>query len=97
MGNVLSEDKKHQVVALGRLAWSLRRIEEATEVRRETASGSEAAGIPVRAGADGRGWASKTGHHAGGVHRLPGKTGNFRGGVHRVGTAKTGQQAPRFL
>ena len=49
MGNVLSEDKKHQVVALGRLGWSLRRIEEATEVRRETASAYlKAAGIPVR-------------------------------------------------
>jgi transposase len=49
MGNVLSEDKKHQVVALGRLGWSLRRIEEATEIRRETASGYlKAAGIPVR-------------------------------------------------
>jgi transposase len=49
MSNVLSEDKKHQVVALGRLGWSLRRIEEATEVRRETASAYlKAAGIPVR-------------------------------------------------
>jgi transposase len=49
MGNVLSEDKKHQVVALGRLGWSLRRIEEATEVRRETVSAYlKAAGIPVR-------------------------------------------------
>lgn len=49
MGNVLSNDKQHQVVALGRLGWSLRRIEEATEVRRETASGYlRAAGVPVR-------------------------------------------------
>jgi transposase len=49
MGNVLSEDKKHQVVALGRLGGSLRWIEEATEVRRETASAYlKAAGIPVR-------------------------------------------------
>ena len=40
MGNVLSDDKKQQVVALGRLGWSLRRIEEATAVRRETVSGS---------------------------------------------------------
>ena len=35
--NVLNEEKKQQVLALGRLGWSLRRIEEATEVRRETA------------------------------------------------------------
>jgi transposase len=49
MGNVLSDDKKHQVVALGRLGWSLRRIEDATEVRRETASDYlKAAGVPVR-------------------------------------------------
>jgi transposase len=49
MGNVLSENKRHQVVALGRLGWSLRRIEEATEVRRETASAYlKTAGIPVR-------------------------------------------------
>jgi transposase len=49
MSNVLSEDKKHQVIALGRLGWSLRRIEETTGVRRETASEYlKAAGIPVR-------------------------------------------------
>src|SRR5262245_11365339 len=49
MSNVLSEDKKHQVIALGRLFWSLRRIEETTGVRRETASEYlKAAGIPVR-------------------------------------------------
>ncbi len=49
MANVLGEDKQHQVVALGRLGWSLRRIEEATGVRRETASGYlRAAGIAVR-------------------------------------------------
>ena len=49
MGNVLSIDKKQQVVALGRLGWSLRRIEDATDVRRETASDYlKAAGVPVR-------------------------------------------------
>jgi hypothetical protein len=32
MGNVLSDDKKQQVLALGRLGWSLRRIEEAAFV-----------------------------------------------------------------
>lgn len=35
--NVLNEEKKQQVLALGRPGWSLRRIEKATEVRRETA------------------------------------------------------------
>ena len=37
MSNVLSEEKKQQVIALGRLGWPLRRIEQATGVRRETA------------------------------------------------------------
>jgi transposase len=37
MGNVLSKEKREQVIALGRLGWSLRRIEQATGVRRETA------------------------------------------------------------
>ena len=35
MANVLSETKRQQVVALGRLGWPLRRIEDATRVRRE--------------------------------------------------------------
>lgn len=49
MSNVLSEEKKQQVLALGRLGWSLRRIEEATGVRRETASGYvKAAGMAMR-------------------------------------------------
>jgi hypothetical protein len=39
MANVLSEEKQKQIEALGRLGWSLRRIEQATGVRRETASG----------------------------------------------------------
>jgi hypothetical protein len=50
MSNVLSEDKRQQVIALGRLGWSLRRIEQATGVRRETGSAYlKAAGIAVRA------------------------------------------------
>jgi transposase len=54
MANVLSEEKKQQVLALGRLGWPLRRIEEATGVRRETASGYlRAAGVPIRPP---RGW-----------------------------------------
>src|SRR5258708_33340575 len=49
MSNVLSDDKKQQVLGLGRLGWSLRRIEEATSVRRETASAYlKAAGVAVR-------------------------------------------------
>ncbi len=49
MSNVLSDDKRQQIIALGRLGWSLRRIEQATGVRRETASGYiKGAGISVR-------------------------------------------------
>ena len=49
MANVLKHEKKQQVVALGRLGWSLRRIEESTGVRRETAGAYlRAAGIRVR-------------------------------------------------
>ena len=39
MINVLSAEKREQVVALGRLGWSLRRIEQTTGLRRETGSG----------------------------------------------------------
>jgi transposase len=49
MSNVLSEEKRQQVIALGRLGWSLRRIEQETGVRRETGSAYlKAAGIAVR-------------------------------------------------
>jgi transposase len=49
MSNVLSEEKRQQVIALGRLGWPLRRIEQETGVRRETAGAYlRAAGIGVR-------------------------------------------------
>ena len=49
MSNVLSEAKKQQIIALGRLGWPLRRIEQETGVRRETAGAYlKAAGIGVR-------------------------------------------------
>jgi len=49
MTNILDDDKKQQVLALGRLGWTLRRIQAATGVRRETASRYlTATGIPVR-------------------------------------------------
>jgi hypothetical protein len=56
MSNVLNEAKKQQVLALGRLGWPLRRIEQETGVRRETAGAYlKAAMIGVRApGAWGR-------------------------------------------
>src|SRR2546426_4193973 len=49
MANILSDAKKQQVIALGKLGWTLRRIEQATGVRRETAGAYlKAAGIAVR-------------------------------------------------
>ena len=49
MSNVLNEEKKQQVIALGRLGWSLRRIQQNTGVRRETAGVYlRSAGIAVR-------------------------------------------------
>jgi hypothetical protein len=49
MGNVLSGEKREQVLALGRLGWPLRRIEGATGVRRETAGDYlRKAGIVIR-------------------------------------------------
>lgn len=49
MSNVLNEEKQKQVIALGQLGWSLRKIEKTTGVRRETAAGYlKAAGIGLR-------------------------------------------------
>src|SRR5436853_3138853 len=49
MANLLSDAKKQQVIALGQLGWTLRRIEAATGVRRETAGAYlKAAGLAVR-------------------------------------------------
>jgi hypothetical protein len=60
VSNVLNEEKKKQVIALGQLGWALRRIEKETGIRRETAAGYlKAAGIPVRPAG---GW---------GKHKLP--------------------------
>jgi transposase len=77
MSNVLSEAKRQQVIALGRLGWPLRRIEQETGVRRETASAYlKAAGVGVRPpGAWGRRAPAKpanevtTGSEAGRVER----------------------------
>jgi transposase len=50
MANILGTDRQQQVLVLGRLGWPLRRIEQATGVRRETASAYlKAAGIAIRA------------------------------------------------
>src|SRR5215831_3815962 len=50
VSNVLSEEKRQQVIALGRLGWPLRRIQQETGIRRETAGVYlKAAGIAIRA------------------------------------------------
>ena len=57
MSNVLNEEKQKQLIALGQLGWSLRQIQKATGVRRETAGAYlKAAGIGVRPP---RGWGKK--------------------------------------
>lgn len=57
MSNVLNKEKKQEVIVLGRLGWTLRQIERATGVRRETASGYlKEAGIEIRA----PGWGRRT-------------------------------------
>jgi transposase len=59
--NVLDEQKRQQVLALGRMGWSLRRIQLTTGVRRETASAYlRAAGVAVRRRGGRRGeWPAK--------------------------------------
>jgi hypothetical protein len=53
----LNEQKKQQVIALGRLGWSLRRIQNSTGVRRETAAAYlREAGVSVSA----PGWRTKS-------------------------------------
>ena len=50
MSNVLNEQTKQQIIALGRLGWSLRRIQKTTGVRRETAAAYlKEAGVGVSA------------------------------------------------
>jgi hypothetical protein len=50
VSNVLREEKRQQVIALGRLGWPLRRIEQETGVRRETVGVYlKAAGVAIRA------------------------------------------------
>ena len=45
----MDEDTRQQIIALGRLGWTLRRIETTTGVRRETASAYlKAAGVAIR-------------------------------------------------
>ena len=76
MSNVLSDKKRQQIIAVRRLGWSLRRIDQATSVRRETAGAYlKVAGIYVRPrGGWGRRPVAKTGQrgdHDSGSPDLP--------------------------
>jgi hypothetical protein len=49
MSYVSDEEKQRQIRALGRLRWTLSRIQDATGIRRETISGYlKAPGVAVR-------------------------------------------------
>jgi hypothetical protein len=74
MSNVLSDEKKQQVIALGKLGWSLRRIEEVTGVQGNSerlSKNSRSGGVPAWVGTPSAG---KTGHT--GDPRLWAKTGH---------------------
>ena len=84
MGNVLEQDKQQQVLALGRLGWTLTRIGHATGVHRVTAGEYLRRDSRARTRAARRS-GSKTDNFRRGVHRLRFKTGHFPdGGVHRL-------------
>jgi len=57
VSNVLKEENKYQVIALGRLGWSLRRIQKETGIRRETTSSY----LKAACGPAGQAVAGKTG------------------------------------
>ena len=71
-------EKKLQVIALGRLRWPLRRIEQETGVRRETAGA----------------YVSESGRDRSAGTATAGKTGQRWSGDHRVGRSRTGRSAP---
>jgi transposase len=78
VSNVLNEEKKKQVIALGQLGWTLRRIEQATGIRRETAAGYlRGAGIAVRAPG---GWGRRKAKPANEVSTDPGAAKPANGG-----------------
>ena len=92
MSNVLSERKKQQVIALGKLGWSLRRIDEVTGVRRETARASlRTAGVVVCLLGVGTPSAGKTGHT--GDPRIWVKTGHSDPRLYWAFFTKMGQRS----
>jgi hypothetical protein len=74
VSNILNEERKKQVIALGRLGWSLLQIHRAAGIRRETAAaylkeafpfGFRAAGTQIKTGhkGDRRLWRGVGGQH----------------------------------
>jgi hypothetical protein len=86
MSNALSDDKKRRFWRWGRLGCSLRQIEKATAIRRETPSAYlKVAGIAVRgAGRPAGSMAAKTGDRPVMSTILGCQTGHHRRGVHRL-------------
>jgi hypothetical protein len=83
VSNVLSEEKKKQVIALGQLGWSLRQIQKTTGIRRETAGGYlKAAGVEVRRPG---GWGKKAGFAKPAIEVITGSGKTGHTSDHRVG------------
>jgi hypothetical protein len=70
MSNVLDDEKQQQIRALGRVGWTLSRIDEATGIRRDDQRLPESRG-------DRRAEPRPS-------ERIKIKTGNFHRGVHRL-------------
>jgi len=89
VSNVLSKEKKQQVIVSELVGWSLRRVQRATGVRRETDGAYlKSAGIAVRAPAERSGRRRQNRHPS--DHQLAaGKTGHRRRGDHRSHTRQT--------
>ena len=83
MSNVLDYEKQQQILALGRLGWTVSRIADATDVRRETATRYlRGAGLSVRGrGCPGEG-AAKPAISGEVSTDPPAKTGNFQGELY---------------
>jgi transposase len=82
VSNVLSEEKRQQVIALGRLGSPLRRIQQETGIRRETAGTYlKAAGVAIRAPG---GWG----------RRAPAKPANEVSPDATTAPAESGQNRP---
>jgi transposase len=96
VSNVLNEQKKQQVIALGRLGWSLRRIQKATGIRRETAAAyMREAGVAVRSpGLWGRGPATPTVADAGPPRAKPANEVTTDFGAESDTTAGSGVPHP---